>query len=151
MGHLTVQSYCGAQTFEALGLSSELVADYFSGTRMQIEGVGLDVIAAETEARHRLAYPEDGVTEPPGPRDRRRVRLAPEGPRHLFDPHTVFRLQHATRTGATTSSVLHAAGGQPGPEIASARADEVASTRERWISTRSSPSARSSSASPPVP
>ena len=100
MGISTVQSYCGAQTFEALGLSSELVADYFSGTRTQIEGVGLDVIAAETEARHRLAYPEDGVTEPHrdlatgGEYDWRR-----EGPRHLFDPHTVFRLQHATRTG----------------------------------------------------
>nr|WP_314314880.1 glutamate synthase large subunit [Kocuria rhizophila] len=100
MGISTVQSYCGAQTFEALGLSSELVADYFAGTRTQIEGVGLDVIAAETEARHRLAYPEDGVTEPHrdlatgGEYDWRR-----EGPRHLFDPHTVFRLQHATRTG----------------------------------------------------
>ncbi|MDO4919754.1 glutamate synthase large subunit [Kocuria sp.] len=100
MGISTVQSYCGAQTFEALGLSSELVADYFAGTRTQIEGVGLDVIAAETQARHRLAYPEDGVTEPHrdlatgGEYDWRR-----EGPRHLFDPHTVFRLQHATRTG----------------------------------------------------
>ncbi|WP_243635615.1 glutamate synthase large subunit [Kocuria tytonicola] len=100
MGISTVQSYCGAQTFEALGLSSELVADYFAGTRTQIEGVGLDVIAEETRARHRLAYPEDGVTEPHrdlatgGEYDWRR-----EGPRHLFDPHTVFRLQHATRTG----------------------------------------------------
>ncbi|WP_312797213.1 glutamate synthase large subunit [Kocuria sp.] len=100
MGISTVQSYCGAQTFEALGLSSELVDDYFAGTRTQIEGVGLDVIAAEIQSRHRLAYPEDGVTEPHrdlatgGEYDWRR-----EGPRHLFDPHTVFRLQHATRTG----------------------------------------------------
>ncbi len=100
MGISTVQSYCGAQTFEALGLSSELINAYFYGTRTQIQGVGLDVIAEETASRHRLAYPEDGVTEPHrdlaigGEYDWRR-----EGPRHLFDPHTVFRLQHATQTG----------------------------------------------------
>ena len=100
MGISTVQSYCGAQTFEALGLSGELVNAYFFGTRTQIQGVGLDVIAEETASRHRLAYPEDGVTEPHrdlvigGEYDWRR-----EGPRHLFDPQTVFRLQHATQAG----------------------------------------------------
>ena len=100
MGISTVSSYCGAQVFEALGLSRELVDDYFTGTHTQIGGVGLDVVAEETASRHRRAYPADGVTEPHrdletgGEYDWRR-----DGPPHLFNPQTVFRLQHATRTG----------------------------------------------------
>lgn len=98
MGISTVASYCGAQTFEALGLSQELVDEFFHGTHSQLGGVGLDVIAAEAAARHTTAYPADGVEEPHrllengGEYQWRR-----EGPPHLFNPETVFRLQHSTR------------------------------------------------------
>ncbi|MDO4254647.1 MAG: glutamate synthase large subunit [Kocuria sp.] len=100
MGISTVSSYCGAQTFEGLGLSREVIDDFFAGTSSQIDGVGLDVIAEEAAARHRRGYPEDGVKEPyigletGGEYDWRR-----DGAPHLFNPETVFRLQHATRTG----------------------------------------------------
>ncbi|MDO4916799.1 MAG: glutamate synthase-related protein, partial [Rothia sp. (in: high G+C Gram-positive bacteria)] len=100
MGISTVASYCGAQTFEALGLSRALVQEYFTGTHSQMDGIGLDVIAAEVSARHEHAYPKDGVSvayrelETGGEYDWRR-----DGAPHLFNPQTVFRLQHATKTG----------------------------------------------------
>lgn len=99
MGISTVSSYTGAQTFEALGLSQSLMDEYFTGTHSQLGGAGLEVIAEETRARHACAYPADGVSVPfraletGGEYDWRR-----DGAPHLFDPHTVFRLQHATRT-----------------------------------------------------
>jgi glutamate synthase (NADPH/NADH) large chain len=80
MGISTVASYRGAQVFEAIGLSQELVDRYFTGTVSQLGGVGLDVIAAETAARHAAAYPPDGVR--PAHRKlwrRRRVPVAARG------------------------------------------------------------------------
>jgi len=98
MGISTVASYCGAQTFEALGLSQELVNDYFTGTVSQLGGVGLDVIAAEVTARHTLAYPVDGVDVPHRPLlGGGEYQWRRDGEPHLFNPDTVFRLQHATR------------------------------------------------------
>ncbi len=98
MGISTVSSYCGAQTFEALGLSHELVSDYFTGTVSQLGGVGLDVIAAEVSARHILAYPVDGVDVPHRPLlGGGEYQWRRDGEPHLFNPDTVFRLQHATR------------------------------------------------------
>ena len=99
MGISTVASYRGAQVFEAIGLSRDLVDRYFTGTVSQLGGVGLDVIAKETAARHARAYPPEGVAqahrvlEVGGEYQWRR-----EGEPHLFDPETVFRLQHSTRT-----------------------------------------------------
>jgi glutamate synthase (NADPH) large chain len=98
MGISTVASYCGAQVFEAIGLSQDLVDTHFTGTVSQLGGVGLDVIAAEVAARHTTAYPPDGVHPP-----HRRLEVGGEyqwrreGEPHLFDPETVFRLQHSTR------------------------------------------------------
>ncbi len=98
MGISTVASYRGAQVFEAIGLSHELVDEYFSGTVSQLGGVGLDIIAEETAARHGAAYPPDGVRIP-----HRKLLVGGEyqwrreGEQHLFDPEAVFRLQHATR------------------------------------------------------
>ena len=98
MGISTVASYCGAQVFEAIGLSQELIDQHFTGTVSQLGGVGLDVIAAETAARHAAAYPTDGLRQP-----HRRLAVGGEyqwrreGEPHLFDPETVFRLQHSTR------------------------------------------------------
>ncbi|PKQ33081.1 MAG: glutamate synthase large subunit [Actinobacteria bacterium HGW-Actinobacteria-2] len=100
MGVSTIASYTGAQIFEALGLSSELVDAYFTGTTSRIEGIGLDEIAAEVAKRHAVAYPPLGIVLP-----HRTLAVGGEykwrreGPPHLFDPETVFRLQHATREG----------------------------------------------------
>ena len=98
MGISTVASYRGAQVFEAIGLSHDLVDEYFTGTTSQLGGIGLDVLAAETAQRHAAAYPRDGVQLA-----HRRLDVGGEyqwrreGEPHLFDPETVFRLQHATR------------------------------------------------------
>ncbi|HEX9969446.1 MAG TPA: glutamate synthase large subunit, partial [Acidimicrobiales bacterium] len=98
MGISTVASYCGAQVFEAIGLSQELVDEYFTGTVSRLGGVGLDVLAEEVARRHALAYPPRPTElahrdlEVGGEYQWRR-----EGEYHLFNPETVFRLQHATR------------------------------------------------------
>ncbi|WP_125612871.1 glutamate synthase large subunit [Specibacter cremeus] len=98
MGISTVASYCGAQTFEALGLSQSLVNEFFAGTQSQLGGIGLDVIAAEVAARHATAYPADGVDNPHRPlAGGGEYQWRREGEPHLFNPETVFRLQHATR------------------------------------------------------
>ncbi|WP_426007184.1 glutamate synthase large subunit [Paenarthrobacter sp. NyZ202] len=98
MGISTVASYTGAQTFEALGLSQELVDEFFSGTHSQLGGVGLDVIAAEVSARHQMAYPEGGIEHPHRPLlGGGEYQWRRDGEPHLFNPETVFRLQHATR------------------------------------------------------
>ncbi len=99
MGISTVSSYRGAQVFEAIGLGPELVENYFTGTTSRLGGVGLDVLAREVAARHARAYPRDGIRPP-----HQRLETGGEyqwrrdGEPHLFDPETVFRLQHATRT-----------------------------------------------------
>ncbi len=100
MGVSTVASYTGAQIFEALGLSKELIDRYFTGTTSKLGGIGLDVIAEEVAQRHRTAYPLDGIGS--AHRDLAvggEYQWRREGEPHLFDPETVFRLQHATRTG----------------------------------------------------
>jgi len=98
MGVSTVASYTGAQIFEANGLSPFLVDIYFTGTSSRIGGVGLDTIAEEVRRRHLRAYPADGIL----PAHRKleiggEYQWRREGEPHLFDPDTVFRLQHSTR------------------------------------------------------
>ncbi len=100
MGISTVASYTGAQVFEAIGLSKELVEEYFTGTSSRLDGIGLDVIAQECAMRHNRAFP-DRPTE----LAHRELEIGGEyqwrreGEYHLFNPDTVFKLQHATRTG----------------------------------------------------
>ena len=101
MGISTVASYCGAQTFESIGLNRDVTAQYFTGTTSKLGGVGLDVLASEVVARHRMAYPDNRADAPhtrlmTGGEYRWRRGEEP----HLFDPETIFALQHATRTGA---------------------------------------------------
>ncbi|MFD2418709.1 glutamate synthase large subunit [Amycolatopsis pigmentata] len=99
MGISTVGAYTAAQVFESLGLSQELLDEYFTGTVSKLGGVGLDVLAEEVAVRHRRAYPDN-------PTDRVHRRLDTggeyayrrEGELHLFTPETVFLLQHATKT-----------------------------------------------------
>ena len=98
MGISTIASYTGAQVFEAIGLSREVVDEYFVGVTSKLGGVSIDMIAQETIARHHIAYPPGG--EIPGTK---RLPIGGEyqwrrdGEPHLFDPETVFALQHATR------------------------------------------------------
>ncbi|HZK06175.1 MAG TPA: glutamate synthase large subunit [Actinomycetaceae bacterium] len=100
MGISTVASYRGAQVFQALGLSEELISRYFTGTPSPLGGVGLDVIAREVAERHATAYPPSGIS--PAHRTLTvggEYQWRREGETHLFDPETIFRLQHATRAG----------------------------------------------------
>ena len=98
MGISTIASYTGAQVFEAIGLSQEVVDEFFVGTTSRLGGVSLDIIAQETIARHHIAYPPGG--EIPGTK---RLPIGGEyqwrrdGEPHLFNPETVFALQHSTR------------------------------------------------------
>ncbi|WP_114560061.1 glutamate synthase large subunit [Desertihabitans aurantiacus] len=100
MGVSTVASYTGAQIFEAYGLSAELVDRYFTGTTSKMGGIGLDEVAEEIRRRHATAYPADGI-----PLAHRELEIGGEyqwrreGEPHLFDPESVFRLQHSTRQG----------------------------------------------------
>ena len=96
MGISTLQSYRGAQIFEAVGLDRGLVARCFTGTASRVSGVGYDVIAEESALRHGRAFPDDGFVYPeldPGGLYQWRRR----GERHTFNPETVAKLQHAVR------------------------------------------------------
>jgi glutamate synthase domain-containing protein 2/glutamate synthase domain-containing protein 1/formylmethanofuran dehydrogenase subunit C len=102
MGISTVQSYRGAQIFEAVGISKDVIAKYFTGTSSRINGVGLDVIAQESLARHRHGYPpirvNGEVLENGGFYQWRR-----DGEYHMWNPDTVAKLQQAVRvTGLPT-------------------------------------------------
>ncbi|MBM9460523.1 glutamate synthase large subunit [Nocardioides sp. zg-536] len=100
IGVSTVASYTGAQIFECIGLSQSVVDKYFTGTTSKLGGVELDVIAEEVAARHAKAYPPAGIA--PAHRELEiggEYQWRREGEPHLFNPETVFRLQHATRTG----------------------------------------------------
>lgn len=96
MGISTYQSYCGAQIFDAIGLSSELVEKYFFGTATIIEGIGLAEIAEETVARHKAAFGKDPVlanTLDIGGEYAYRMR----GENHAWSPDSIAALQHAVR------------------------------------------------------
>ena len=98
MGISTLASYCGAQIFEAIGLNQAFIDKYFTHTTSRISGVGADMVAEEVRLRHERAYGRRpaGVFEldPGGEYQWRR-----DGEYHLFNPETVFKLQHATRSG----------------------------------------------------
>ena len=98
MGISTVSSYAGAQVFEAIGLSQEFIDTYFTGTTSQLGGIGIEVIHEEILSRHSSAYPVDIATNPHENLDTGgEYQWRREGPPHLFNPETVFKLQHATR------------------------------------------------------
>jgi len=98
MGVSTIASYTGAQIFEAIGLSKAIVNEYFVGVTSRLGGVDIEMIAQETIKRHHIAYPPGG--EIPGAKKLQiggEYQWRREGEPHLFDPETVFTLQHATR------------------------------------------------------
>ncbi|WP_287005005.1 MULTISPECIES: glutamate synthase large subunit [Gordonia] len=100
MGISTISSYTASQAFEAVGLSSAVVKEYFTRTVSRIEGVGLDELAEEVRIRHHRAFPHN-----PTEQVYRRLEVGGEyqyrreGELHMFTPETVFLLQHATKTG----------------------------------------------------
>ncbi|MEW5956562.1 MAG: glutamate synthase large subunit [Chloroflexota bacterium] len=96
MGISTIQSYCGAQIFEAIGLNDEVIERYFTWTASRVGGIGLEGIAREAIARHRHAFPErqtNGRTLDVGGH----YQWRQGGEHHLFNPQTVHLLQKATR------------------------------------------------------
>ena len=96
MGISTYQSYCGAQIFDAVGLSSEFVSRFFAGTATRIEGVGLDEIGEEAVRRHRTAFGDAPIYRDAldvGGEYAFRLR----GEEHVWNPETVANLQHAVR------------------------------------------------------
>jgi glutamate synthase (NADPH) large chain len=99
MGVSTVASYTGAQIFEAIGIGDEVIEACFAGTSSRLSGVGFDQLAAEAAARHARAFPAHGARPA-----HRRLEIGGdyqwrrEGEPHLFNPETVFKLQHATRS-----------------------------------------------------
>ncbi len=96
MGISTIQSYRGAQIFEAIGLNTPLVEQYFTGTPSRVEGIGIEILARECLSRHHKAYPDERTSNPlldvGGQYQWRR-----EGEYHLFNPETVAKLQVAVR------------------------------------------------------
>ncbi|PZU04347.1 MAG: glutamate synthase large subunit [Gordonia sp. (in: high G+C Gram-positive bacteria)] len=100
MGISTLASYTGAQLFQVIGINQDTVDEYFTGLRSHLGGIGLDDIAADVTARHQLAF-----NHRPEERAHRELEVGGEyqwrreGEYHLFNPDTVFKLQHSTRTG----------------------------------------------------
>ncbi len=100
MGISTLQSYRGAQIFEAVGVSSELVSRYFTGTPSRIEGISLDGIEREARVQHEAAYPTEAIPasfslEPGGQYQWRRF-----GEKHAFNPDSIAKMQSAVKTGS---------------------------------------------------
>jgi glutamate synthase domain-containing protein 2/glutamate synthase domain-containing protein 3 len=101
MGISTIQSYCGAQIFEAVGLEPELVDRHFTGTASRIGGIGITDLATEAMERHYRAYPrtERDLLPVGGVLQWRR-----DGERHIWNPDTIAKLQHSARTTDGTES-----------------------------------------------
>ena len=98
MGISTIQSYRGAQIFEAVGLNKDFVNKYFTWTQTRIEGIGIKEVATETEQRHRGAFPERPFRE----LDLEwggRYQWRRDGEKHLFNPDTIHKLQTSVKTG----------------------------------------------------
>jgi glutamate synthase domain-containing protein 2/glutamate synthase domain-containing protein 1/glutamate synthase domain-containing protein 3 len=99
MGISAIQSYRGAQVFEALGIRQDVIDHYFTGTSSRVGGIGLDVIAQEVLIRHHAAYPErpvNGHVLPSGGQ----YQWRKDGEQHLFTPESIHKLQKAVRTGS---------------------------------------------------
>jgi glutamate synthase domain-containing protein 2/glutamate synthase domain-containing protein 1/glutamate synthase domain-containing protein 3 len=106
MGISTMPSYCGAQIFEAVGLSSELIDEHFTGTASRIGGIGLCQLAEESLARHARAYPSspDALLPVVGLYAWRR-----DGEHHHWNPDTISRLQHAVRANSADTYEAYSA------------------------------------------
>ena len=95
MGISTLQSYCGAQSWEAVGLDAELVDRYFTGTPSRVGGIGMDLIAEETLRRHAQAFEHTSSVTRLDPGGEYQYRV--QGEHHNWNPMTIAKLQHAAR------------------------------------------------------
>ena len=108
MGISAIQSYHGAQVFEAVGLRQDVIDDYFTGTASRVGGIGMDVVAKEVLMRHRAAFVERGADgEPLGAGGQYQWRAG--GEYHLFNPESIHRLQKSVRTGSYATYKSYAA------------------------------------------
>jgi glutamate synthase domain-containing protein 2/glutamate synthase domain-containing protein 3 len=98
MGISTLQSYRGAQIFEAIGLSREMVAEYFTGTPSRLDGVGIDIIEREAIARHDSAYPPAHIPESRDLDTGGQYQWRRFGEHHMYNPDTISKLQHSVRS-----------------------------------------------------
>ncbi len=99
MGISTIQSYCGAQIFEAVGISTPVIEKYFTWTSSRVEGIGLRDIASEIRTRHERAYPPQGIEVDETLDVGGHYQWRRNGEFHAFNPQTVHKLQQACRTG----------------------------------------------------
>ena len=99
MGISTIQSYRGAQIFEAVGLNTQLVDAYFTRTPTRIEGIGLDIVAEEVRRRHEAVFPPSGNKVDRGLEAGGERKWRQSGEYHLFSPEAIHFLQHSCRTG----------------------------------------------------
>jgi glutamate synthase (NADPH) large chain len=98
MGISTIASYGGAQCFEAIGLAQDLVDKYFTGTITKLGGVGLEILHIEISKRHLAAFPNQSASRTSLPLEvGGEMKWRREGPPHLFNPETIFKLQHSTK------------------------------------------------------
>jgi glutamate synthase (NADPH/NADH) large chain/glutamate synthase (ferredoxin) len=105
MGISTIQSYCGAQIFEAVGLSQTLIERHFTGTASRIGGIGIEVLAAEALARHERAFPsQEGALLPVGGV----YAWRRGGEHHQWNPDTISLLQHAVRGEGVDAAAAYA-------------------------------------------
>jgi glutamate synthase (ferredoxin) len=100
MGISTIQSYRGAQIFEAIGLNQTVIDKYFTWTASRVGGIGADVLAKEVLLRHRRAYPDRPMPEDETLDSGGFYQWRKEGEYHLFNPETIHKLQLATRTNS---------------------------------------------------
>ena len=99
MGISTLQSYCGAQIFEAIGLRQDFIDRYFTHTTSRIGGIGAPVVAEEVVRRHQRAFGRHLPVLPAELVPGGEYQWRRDGEYHLFNPDTVYKLQHATRSG----------------------------------------------------
>jgi glutamate synthase (ferredoxin) len=99
MGISAVQSYHGAQVFEAVGLRQDVIDEYFTGTASRVGGIGLDTIAAEVLMRHNAAFPDRPAGDQALPTGGQ-YQWRADGEFHVFNPESIHRLQKAVRTGS---------------------------------------------------
>jgi glutamate synthase (NADPH) large chain len=100
MGISTIQSYIGAQIFEAVGLNMDVIDEYFTGTVSRLSGIDLNTLEEETLLRHRFAYQETQEDESLELEVGGQYQWRQRGERHLFNPDTIHKLQHSSRTNS---------------------------------------------------
>ena len=152
MGISTLQSYKGAQIFEAVGIDNDVIDRCFAGTPSRIRGIGFDIVAEEAIRRHEIGFPT---------REQSRLDVLPNpglyhwrknGEKHAWHPHTIAEIQQAARAGDQSAYDRFSKLDQrdDGPRVPSPRPVPVQKRQARFPSTRSNRPPRSSSDSAPA-